>query len=70
MSEPLLTASRLYTQVQQPVVRRHPVKRLQVGDTVQDFTLPTSMGKPVTLSEVLRNGPAVLAWYLFDFGRV
>jgi hypothetical protein len=46
------------------------MKRLQVGDTVQDFTLPTSMGKPVTLSEALRSGPVVLAWYLFDFGRV
>ena len=46
------------------------MKRLQVGDSVRDFTLPTSMGKPVTLSEALRNGPVVLAWYLFDFGRV
>ena len=46
------------------------MKRLQVGDTVQDFTLPTSMGKPVALSEALRSGPVVLAWYLFDFGRV
>jgi len=46
------------------------MQRLQVGDSVQDFTLPTSMGKPVTLSEALRNGPVVLAWYLFDFGRV
>ena len=46
------------------------MKRLQVGDTVQDFTLPTSTGKPVTLSEVLLSGPVVLAWYLFDFGRI
>jgi peroxiredoxin len=46
------------------------MKRLQVGDTVQDFTLPSSAGEPVTLSEVLRRGPVVLAWYLFDFGRV
>jgi thioredoxin-dependent peroxiredoxin len=46
------------------------MKRLQVGDTVQDFTLPTSTGKPVALSEALRTGPVVLAWYLFDFGRV
>ena len=44
--------------------------RLQVGDTVRDFTLPTSTGETVTLSEALRDGPAVLAWYLFDFGRV
>ena len=46
------------------------MKRLQVGDTVQDFTLPTSTGTPVTLSEALQRGPVVLAWYLFDFGRV
>ena len=46
------------------------MKRLKVGDTVQDFTLPTSTGKPVTLSEVLQSGPVVLAWYLFDFGRI
>ena len=46
------------------------MKRLQVGDTVQDFTLPTSTGKPVILSEALQAGPVVLAWYLFDFGRV
>ena len=46
------------------------MKRLQVGDTVEDSTLPTSMGKPVALGEALRNGRVVLAWYLFDFGRV
>ena len=46
------------------------MRRLQVGDTVQDFTLPSSTGEPVTLSEALQNGPVVLAWYLFDFGRI
>ena len=45
-------------------------KQLQVGNTVRDFTLPSSTGKPVALSEALRRGPVVLAWYLFDFGRV
>jgi thioredoxin-dependent peroxiredoxin len=44
--------------------------RLQVGDRAPDFTLPSSTGEPVTLSEVLKQGPAVLAWYLFDFGRI
>ncbi len=44
--------------------------RLQVGDRVEDFTLPSSIGTPVTLSEVLRDGPVVLAWYPFDFGRI
>ena len=44
--------------------------RLQVGDTVEDFTLPSSIGQPITLSEALREGPVVLAWYPFDFGRI
>jgi peroxiredoxin len=46
------------------------MERLQVGDLVQDFTLLSSIGRPFTLSEVLRDGPVVLAWYPFDFGRV
>jgi peroxiredoxin len=50
--------------------RELTMKRLQAGDTVQDFTLPSSTGRPVTLSDVLQGGPVVLAWYLFDFGRV
>jgi peroxiredoxin len=44
--------------------------RLGVGDSVPEFTLPSSTGQPVTLSEELSKGPVVLAWYLFDFGRV
>jgi hypothetical protein len=34
------------------------------------FTLPSSTGSPVALADVLANGPVVLAWYLFDFGRI
>ena len=43
---------------------------LNVGDKVPDFTLPSSTGEKVTLSQQLAKGPVVLAWYLFDFGRV
>jgi peroxiredoxin len=43
---------------------------LNVGDKAPDFTLPASTGEKVTLSEELGKGPVVLAWYLFDFGRV
>ena len=43
---------------------------LNVGDKAPDFTLPSSTGQPVTLSDELKKGPVVLAWYLFDFGRV
>jgi len=43
---------------------------LGVGDRVPSFTLPSSTGQPVALAEALAHGPVVLAWYLFDFGRV
>jgi peroxiredoxin len=45
-------------------------KRLAVGDQVPMFTLPSSLGRPVWLAERLADGPVVVAWYLFDFGRV
>jgi peroxiredoxin len=43
---------------------------LSVGDRAPDFTLPAGSGEKVSLSEELRKGPVVLAWYLFDFGRI
>jgi peroxiredoxin len=43
---------------------------LNVGGQAPDFSLPASTGETVTLSEELRRGPVVLAWYLFDFGRI
>ena len=43
---------------------------LNVGDRAPDFNLPSSTGQPVKLAEQLKKGPVVLAWYLFDFGRV
>ncbi|MFI7585458.1 peroxiredoxin [Spongisporangium articulatum] len=36
---------------------------LRAGDTAPDFTLPDQDGKPVTLSELLVNGPVVLFFY-------
>ena len=42
---------------------------LRIGDKAPNFTLPANTGQ-VTLSEELKKGPVVLAWYLFDFGRV
>ena len=44
--------------------------RLQVGDRAPLFNLPSSTGQPIALSDYLARGPVVLAWYLFDFGRV
>jgi peroxiredoxin len=36
---------------------------LQVGAKAPDFTLPDVFGKPVTLSELLQRGPAVVTFY-------
>ena len=43
---------------------------LNVGDKAPDFTLPAGTGEKVTLSEELKKGPVVLAWYRFAFGRI
>lgn len=37
---------------------------LKVGDKAPDFTLPDTDGKPVTLSQLLAQGPVVLAFYV------
>ena len=36
---------------------------LQVGDKAPDFSLPSSLGGTVQLSDMLRRGPVVLAFY-------
>ncbi|MCY3884750.1 MAG: peroxiredoxin [Gammaproteobacteria bacterium] len=36
---------------------------LSVGDTAPDFDLPSSDGNNYKLSEVLKDGPVVLAWF-------
>ena len=52
-------------------ITRMPTDRsLKVGDRAPLFRLPSSTGEAVELSEYLSRGPVVLAWYLFDFGRV
>jgi peroxiredoxin len=45
-------------------------RSLGVGDRAPLFSLPSSTGQPVVLADQLARGPVVLAWYLFDFGRV
>jgi peroxiredoxin len=47
-----------------------PSEPLAVGERAPQFTLPSSTGQPVALADHLARGPVVLAWYLFDFGRV
>ncbi|WP_435693381.1 peroxiredoxin-like family protein [Rubritalea sp.] len=36
---------------------------LNVGDTAPDFTLKNAVGKDVTLSTLLTDGPVILTWY-------
>ncbi len=43
---------------------------LTVGERAPDFTLPSSVGQPIALADYLERGPVVIAWYLFDFGRI
>lgn len=40
---------------------------IKVGDKAPDFTLPSTIGDEVTLSEVLKEKPVVLTFYLLDF---
>jgi hypothetical protein len=36
---------------------------LNKGDTAPDFVLPNAMGRPVSLTELLKQGPVVLSFY-------
>ncbi|BDS08015.1 peroxiredoxin [Oceaniferula spumae] len=38
-------------------------KALKKGDTAPDFTLKNAVGKEVTLSNLLKDGPVVMTWY-------
>jgi hypothetical protein len=37
-------------------------RALQVGERAPDFTLPDALGRPVTLSRLLEQGPAVVTF--------
>jgi len=41
-----------------------------VGDQAPEFTLPASNGEAVSLRQCVQQGPVVLLWYVFDFGRI
>jgi peroxiredoxin len=41
-----------------------------VGDQAPRFSLPASTGEIISLDDVLARGPAILLWYVFDFGRI
>jgi hypothetical protein len=38
-------------------------RSLHVGDKAPDFALPDARGETITLSHLLQNGPAVVAFY-------
>ena len=40
------------------------------GETAPDFTLRQTFERDVSLSELVEDGPLVLAFYVFDFGSV
>lgn len=42
----------------------------QVGDPAPDFTLRRTFTESVRLADALREGPVVLAFYVFDFGNL
>jgi peroxiredoxin len=43
--------------------RGEPSGIIGVGDRLEDFTLPDASGSPVTLSELVSDGPAVIVFY-------
>ena len=50
-----------------PMARSTPIAP---GEQAPDFTLRQTFDRSVSLSELIRNGPLVLAFYVFDFGSV
>jgi len=40
---------------------------LKAGDKAPDFTLPDTEGHPVTLSQLIAQGPVILAFYTKAF---
>jgi len=42
----------------------------QVGERAPDFTLRRTFEDSVSLAELVRRGPVLLAFYCFDFGTV
>ena len=44
------------------------VRALNVGDKAPDFTLPSTTGEKISLSQFRGKKPVVLFFYLFAFG--
>jgi hypothetical protein len=44
------------------------VMALKVGDKAPDFTLPSTTGEKISLSQFRGKKPVVLSFYIFAFG--
>src|SRR5271154_4610816 len=56
--------AKLYDAKVEELLRTFPTDAaLKTGDQAPDFTLPDGSGRPVSLSERLRVGPAVVTFY-------
>ncbi len=49
--------------IQDLVDRGIPTNSIKVGDVLESFTLDDSTGAPVSLDEIVENGPAVIVFY-------
>lgn len=45
-------------------------RAIEVGDRAPGFTLRRTFNEDVALDDVLAKGPALLIFYVFDFGHV
>jgi peroxiredoxin len=43
---------------------------LTVGAMAPDFNLRHTFDEPISLHDLLTRGPAVVAFYVFDFGNI
>jgi thioredoxin-dependent peroxiredoxin len=59
----LLSAAAAGTLAAQNGAQQPPKTNLKVGDMAPDFTLPSTAGKPVTLSEFRGKSAVVLAFF-------
>jgi len=47
-----------------------PVIGARFAQPAPDFSLPSTLGRPVSLSEYRGRGDVVLAFYCYDFGNI
>ncbi|GLV60531.1 alkyl hydroperoxide reductase [Dictyobacter sp. S3.2.2.5] len=60
---PVGVREKLMLPVQQLITSGAAEGALKEGERVEDFTLPNALGRPVTLSHLLKEGPVVINFY-------